>query len=292
MKRSLLLNKQGIQSPRHCISFFRNIPTTLLSFLLAAFSNYTHAQAPCSLDNSIQVQNVLCNSGSTGYIITNVSGGTGPYNYFWSNGTQSVNAWSLTAGTYIVTIVDYLGCMRKDTISVLQPDPIVLQLSSPEYSNGYNVSTYQGNDGSIDLTIAGGTAPFSYLWSNGTINEDPSGLTADVYIVAVTDSNSCNATGSIILDQPSLIEMPTGYSPNSDGANDYFVIHGIEGYDDNMLTIFNRWGNVVYQKKDYNNQWNGRNNKGEELPDGTYFAIFEINKEDIVLKGYVDMKRH
>jgi gliding motility-associated-like protein len=83
--------------------------------------------------------------------------------------------------------------------------------------------------------------------------------------------------------------MPTGITPNGDGLNDFFVIHGIEAFPDNTFTVFNRWGNVVYQKDGYANEWNGINSNGDALPDATYFVILEITNGE-VLKGYVDVR--
>jgi gliding motility-associated-like protein len=247
---------------------------------------------PAPLTNSIISHDVFCNGGSTGYIITNVSGGTGPYTYNWSNGDQSANAALLSAGTYTLTVVDYHGCSLRDTIQIMQPDAISLTLTSPEPVVGYNVSVYLGNDGEIDLTVNGGIAPYTYAWSNGAVTQDLFNLTAGVYTVVVSDSNSCTATGTIALDQPLTIELPSGFSPNGDGHNDNFIVHGAEAYPDNVLSIFNRWGNIVYQKTGYTDQWNGNNNNGDQLPDGTYFAIMEIKSKELVLKGYVEMKRH
>ncbi|MCE3279279.1 MAG: C-terminal target protein [Bacteroidetes bacterium] len=247
---------------------------------------------PAPLLNTLDPHNVLCHGGFSGYILTNVTGGTSPYNYYWSSGSQSANAAPLTAGTYIVTVVDYRGCSRKDTAVITQPDALSLQLTSPEHNNGFNVSSYMGTDGSIDLAVNGGVAPYTYSWSNSATSQDLTSLNANTYSVVVLDANGCSANGSIVLDQPFIVEMPTGFTPNSDGANDNFLVHGAEAFPDNTLTIYNRWGNVVYQKSNYTNQWNGYNNKGDELPDGTYFAIFEMKSEEKVLKGYVEMKRH
>ena len=86
--------------------------------------------------------------------------------------------------------------------------------------------------------------------------------------------------------------MPEGISPNDDGKNDYFVVHGLDIYPDNELIIYNRWGNIVFNQTGYDNTWNGNNNGGEPLPDGTYFVILKINTpEEIILKGYVDLRR-
>jgi gliding motility-associated-like protein len=247
---------------------------------------------PSKLINTIQKQDVSCYGGNNGLIITHVTGGVSPYNYFWSNGFQNANINNLTAGAYFVTIYDYRGCSRRDTIKIEQPDPINITLISPEPVQGYNVSGYSAHDGSIDQTVSGGVAPYVYAWSNGANTQDISGLTANTYNVTVTDLNSCSASASITLDQPLILEMPSGFTPNGDGANDNFIVHGAAEYPDNVLTIFNRWGNIVYMKENYQDQWNGYNNKGDELPDGTYFAIMEIKSKDLVLKGYVEMKRH
>jgi gliding motility-associated-like protein len=103
------------------------------------------------------------------------------------------------------------------------------------------------------------------------------------------------------------LEMPTAFSPNGDLVNDMFVIHCIE-YSfnrENNFKVFNRWGNLVFEKDNYQNDpdkgWFGQNNTGDEnsgkpLPDGTYFVILSINKstrypEGRVLHGYVDLRR-
>jgi gliding motility-associated-like protein len=99
------------------------------------------------------------------------------------------------------------------------------------------------------------------------------------------------------------LEMPTAFSPNGDLTNDHFVVHCIEySYNRiNKFKVFNRWGNMVYSKDNYQNDWYGQTNTGDEnggspLPDGTYFVILSINKsvrypEGRILYGYVDLRR-
>jgi gliding motility-associated-like protein len=89
--------------------------------------------------------------------------------------------------------------------------------------------------------------------------------------------------------------MPTAFSPNEDGNNDRFVIHGIEVYPNNSIIVFNRWGNIVYKNDGYKNDWDGHSNNGIELPDGTYFVILETDKgvkTQMILKGYVELRRY
>ncbi len=241
------------------------------------------------LDKS--VDNLRCAGDTLGNISINPAGGTAPYTFLWNNGNTTNSLTNITIGSYAVVVTDANGCIFKDSTKIIQPDSLKLSLSSPVLFNGYNISQYNGNDGSVNLTVTGGITPYIFLWSNGSTSQNISGLTAGNYYVTVTDTNGCRVSGEIKVNQPLILEMPQGYSPNNDGKNDAFVIHGIESYPDNVLTIYNRWGNIVYSKNSYFNEWDGVSNNGQALPEGTYFAILEINKGEIVLKGYVELRR-
>jgi gliding motility-associated-like protein len=80
-----------------------------------------------------------------------------------------------------------------------------------------------------------------------------------------------------------------GFSPNGDGNNDYFTIDGIEEFPGNTLTVFNRWGQQVYEAKDYKNNWDGSWN-GKTLTDGTYFYILQISDSERYT-GYIYLTR-
>lgn len=92
-------------------------------------------------------------------------------------------------------------------------------------------------------------------------------------------------------NQEAGIEMPTAFSPNGDGANDLFVIHGLEEYPKNTLTVVNRWGNVVFDRFNYANNWAGENLEGQPLPDGTYFVRLAVNGGEITWQGFVELRR-
>jgi gliding motility-associated-like protein len=81
-----------------------------------------------------------------------------------------------------------------------------------------------------------------------------------------------------------------------DGKNDFFVISNLTKYPNATLKIFNRWGNLVYIKDRYDNSWNGFSNSdkvrlGEELPNGTYFYVFEPNNGEESKQGFVILRR-
>ncbi len=78
-----------------------------------------------------------------------------------------------------------------------------------------------------------------------------------------------------------ILEVPNGITPNNDGANDILIIDELlenpDEFPDNELMIFNRWGDVLYQAKPYNNDWNGKNFNGQDLPEGTYYYVLRLN---------------
>jgi gliding motility-associated-like protein len=71
--------------------------------------------------------------------------------------------------------------------------------------------------------------------------------------------------------EPPTIVIPNVFTPNGDGVNDYFVVRNLNLYDFRPLIIYNRWGNVVYQSDQYNNDWDGRG-----VPDGVYYGVVSI----------------
>ncbi|MCX7862551.1 MAG: SprB repeat-containing protein, partial [Bacteroidales bacterium] len=158
--------------------------------------------------NAIQIthtqQNVTCNGLSNGSIDLTVSGGNVPYSYNWTgpscpcgNNQDLVN---LQAGVYNVTVTDNLGCTATYSVTITQPSTLTVS------STQTNVSCFGGNNGSITLTVNGGTPAYSYTWSGPSCPCPNSGnitnLTAGVYNVTVSDANNCTVTTSVTITQP------------------------------------------------------------------------------------------
>jgi gliding motility-associated-like protein len=211
--------------------------------------------------------------------------------YEWSTNEVGNSITINTEGTYIVTGTNQFGCETTASITFTTAPNFELDLNSPIYFDDYNVTINGGTDGSINLTV-NPIATYTYLWSNGQTTEDLSNIPAGTYSVTVTNESGCIEQGSVNVKEPEAIKLPNTFSPNGDGFNDFYVIKGIQGYPDSQLDIFNRWGNLVYSKKGYTNDWNGLSNNGSELPDGTYFIVVDLNmegKENV--KGSIDIKR-
>jgi len=220
--------------------------------------------------------------------------GNAPFAYDWSNGASTALNDSLASGSYFVTVTDAFGCEVDMNVDVTQPDSMSVTMTTSSFISGTNVSVNGASDGWITTSVVGGTPAYTYEWSHGETSEDIGNLSAGAYSVVVIDQNGCKASAAVRFTEPLPLEMPEGFSPNGDGTNDEFVIHGIESYLDNDLHVFNRWGNVVYEKTGYQNEWFGDNTSGEPLPEGTYFAILKVYTSDdriITIKGYVDLRR-
>ncbi|MFN8298182.1 MAG: gliding motility-associated C-terminal domain-containing protein [Chitinophagales bacterium] len=154
---------------------------------------------PPAIASTIVGTNVLCQGANNGTADLTVSGGTPPYTFLWSNfqGSEDVN--NLDGGIYYVLITDASGCTHRDSVIILEPSPLILSTVV------VNVSCNNANDGTIDLTVQGGTSNYSYAWSSGQTTQDLSGLAGGTYVVTVTDFNGCTAVSSNTVVNPSPI---------------------------------------------------------------------------------------
>ncbi len=134
---------------------------------------------------SLSSTDILCNGDNDGAIDITISGGTGTLDYAWSNGATSEDLTGVPAGSYTVTISDDAGCAVTESQVLTEPTALVLSGTVTDED------TYGSGDGSIDLTVIGGTASYSYDWSNGDSSEDLNNITSGTYTVTVTDENGC-----------------------------------------------------------------------------------------------------
>lgn len=152
---------------------------------------------PSALLLSSNADSTQCNGENSGRIILNASGSVPPYTFNWSNGDTLPFADSLLAGIYTVTVTDDTGCtgIISDTVN----EPLALSI----VPNEVDITCHGGADGSVDLDVSGATAPYSYLWTNGSLSEDVSGLSQGTYAVTVTDDNGCQDSSIAVIDEPS-----------------------------------------------------------------------------------------
>lgn len=233
-----------------------------------------------------------CFGLQNGSIDVSVTGGIEPYQYTWSDGNETEDISDLGSGIFSLSFLDANNCFLEQEFVITQPEEISVDLSAVVNANNFNISFFGGSDGIITISVEGGTTPYFYNCSLDSVSTEFVNLSAGIYTITIIDSFGCQFLSSIELTQPEYLELPTIFTPNQDGYNDVFDIHGIEAYPDNKLTIVNRWGNVVYEKEKYFNTWKGTHSNGEELPDGVYFAILKINGGEIEKNTFVHIKRY
>lgn len=150
-------------------------------------------------------------------------GGVGPYTYHWSTGQSSSTISNLPAGTYCVTLTDSNGCGAVDCIT-LEGTP----LSVGVVAN--SVNCFNGSDGSITAFPAGGTSPYSYVWSNGAVGQSISGLSSGAYTVTLTDANGCTASATgFVSNAPQIILNPAVSNPICSGDNNGSITLSVSG---------------------------------------------------------------
>ena len=148
---------------------------------------------------SLTATNVSCFGFEDGFINNNMLNGTAPYQYLWSNGDTTQHADSLIIGIYSVTVTDVFGCVGQATIDIFQPDTLVVDEMHTD------VSCNGGIDGGIELTVAGGTIPYTYNWSNSSNSQDLVAISEGAYIATITDFNSCIVQIGVTIEEPDLL---------------------------------------------------------------------------------------
>lgn len=213
-----------------------------------------------------------------GSVTTTVSGGTAPYTYNWQPGnynTQTVN--NLPPGSYTVTVTDASGCaIGIDTAVVATGTPPTAQFAltpSP-------VAAFPGQICMTDQTV-GGT---QWQW---VINGTPSGNTSNLCYTLPDTGTYCvqllvgNAAGCfdttqqcVDADAGSYISVPNVFTPGTDGLNDNFEVTW-GGMCSLRCSIYNRWGEPVYEWDGLTGKWNGKMKNGNEASDGVYYWVVD-----------------
>ncbi|OFY34182.1 MAG: hypothetical protein A2X01_04625 [Bacteroidetes bacterium GWF2_35_48] len=175
-------------------------------------------------------KNISCAGGNDGFIDITPIGGTPPYQYDWTNGLHTEDIYNLTAGTYTVSVIDNNSCVYTHTVTLTEPLPLEIDVLATD------VSCYHMHDGSVDITVSGGTPPYSYLWNTGAITEDISGLASGTFRVTVTDSLGCTKIAIAFLTEP-LAPLTVTYTSvdirchgGTNGAIDLTVFGGTSPY--------------------------------------------------------------
>lgn len=255
---------------------------------------FSVVQPASALSTVTVTANPIACFGSIALVSASLSGGTAPYTYNWQGNASTTFTASYAAGSYSMEVTDANNCVSASSaFNVSQP---TASLTVTELS--VNPACVNQNDGSVSISVIGGTPSYSVTWSNGSSGLTVSNVSAGNLSAVITDANGCISNYATSVPDKSCtdISIPQFFTPNGDGKNDMFTINGIENYPNNSISIFNRWGSLIYSKKQYTNNWNGKANVSDSsgegmLPSGTYFLIFDFGDgKTKPYNGYIELK--
>jgi len=170
---------------------------------------------------AIQLVNLThetCNGDGDGAISISSSGGTGQLSAAWSNGLSGNSITGLSAGTYNVTVTDNNNCTKSSSYTVNPGSVVTVALDDLQH-----VTCNGGNNGFITVHGTGGTAPYTYVWSNGVTGPVISNLTVGNYTVTATDNNGCIMVKAYTINQPGVITIQINASGVNECSDDSHV---------------------------------------------------------------------
>lgn len=214
------------------------------------------------LNAKVTVVTSACNGDNTNEIKLDVTGGVPPYHFYMDEVKVPDNSVfsNVYPGDYTVTVKDE-ECWDSFHVTVKEPAPLQLTRAST-----VSCSCSETNDGKIVLKVEGGTAPYKYRLYNEDWKEESTltNLKAGYYQYEVKDANGCNLDGNASITSPwqnCLVVIPSAFSPNGDGNNDVFkpkIYDAVKNYE---MSVYNRWGGLVFRTSDPNAGWDGANNQ-------------------------------
>ena len=188
----------------------------------------------CSLNHSFQIlkdivscfvsqNNITCYGFENGSVYLNPNSGVAPYTYSWKTGQNTSSINNLSKSTYIYTITDSLGCKATDSITISEPSEMKIQTTtSPDNS------TTAFGDGSANVNVIGGIAPYTMIWSDPFHQTTVTAinLLAATYFVTVTDQNGCNVSDKAVVS-------------STNGINEFGVLSKINIYPNPFIDKIN-----------------------------------------------------
>lgn len=247
---------------------------------------FSSIEGPPPLEVVIETDTIRCNGGRNGRISITPIGGTPPFMYSMDglNYTTSNTFIGLTAGSYPVYIQNAQGCLDVVNAEVIEPEPLVIDA-------GGDVTMLLGDTITISAMAQNTQGDVLFVWyppynDMMSCEECP---TADFYpqntaLVELfgEDENGCEGSDylRITVEKPRLAVVPSGFTPNNDGANDRLLVHGLPGTRVISFKVFDRWGELVFENSDFevndiNQGWDGTF-RGADADGGVYVWYLEV----------------
>jgi hypothetical protein len=162
---------------------------------IAPYGSGSFVKSNPALTTNGVVTNPLCH-GTFGAVNITPSGGSSPYSYKWSNGTNSQNLLNVPGGIYTLRISDNNACVGIDTFDVIEPTVLATTYTVS------HVTCFGAQNGSINVTTSGGTPGYTFQWTTQATTQNLSGLSGGFYQLTITDANNCTKTLAVSVNEP------------------------------------------------------------------------------------------
>lgn len=214
------------------------------------------------------------------------SGGT---DYLWLEGAAMLNDPTIANPSLVVNETVTLSVEVSNSCNA-EVVSITLDVKTPLGMAGPDLNVLQGRE--VTLSATGGV---QYLWDGPyelSCTQCPEPRTtpaaSGTFYVTITDIQGCETTDSVFVevydDLDLVLDLVNTITPNGDGFNDLLIIKGLESFDANSLTIYNRWGEQIFHQDNYQNTFDGTI-KGKRLPPGTYYYVLRLWPGDRIVKS-------
>ena len=211
--------------------------------------------------------------------------GNPPYTYLWDNAEITAHS-NVCPGSHWVEVTDDDDCVVRANFDI---DPILITLDPSEFIIECNLENL---DVDITADAIGGTAPYTYVWSNGSTESLINlSLRPGSYSVVVMDNNACTEDTSFVVATISSECVPNIFTPNGDNINDTWNLENTFLYSDSEIRIFGRFGRLLFQSVGYTTPWDGKNKNGNDVTEGAYFYHIDIGHDFDAIKGSVTIIR-
>lgn len=273
-------------------------------------------EQPPEIFATATAEDVICNGDATGRITITGGGGRPPFTYgLQGTGFSRSNEFiGLLAGDYTVFVRDIGGCLGTTEIAVNDGPEFIVDL-------GEDINIVYGDSINLEANFTGAAGDLLFSWSgsydgtllcpgdtidraNNVISNCPSPNARPEYeidyLLRLIDGNGCEAEDRlrVSVQKIRVVEVPSGFTPNSDGQNDRLLVHGRPGTTVKRFSVFDRWGELIFEDADFpvndlSRGWDG-NYKNEVSSAGVYVwqvvAIYEDGSEEL-LTGYTSLIR-
>lgn len=195
--------------------------------------------------------------------------------------------------SYLLVVTDTLGyCADTDRVHITVIPPAAPANAGPDQMLGAATSTTLAASDAFP-----GTGTWTCVGSAFHISDShsPTATISDLMpgtwtLVWNVESAPCPSSSDSMRIMVTELRLPTGFSPNDDGVNDFLVFSGLESFPHNTLKVFNRWGNLILDVTHYHNDWGGTNPDGQPLVEDTYYYILDLG-DGRAINHYLVLKR-